>query len=417
MSRITTRFSTRNVLISSLFALAFLVGNTSLMAQHETKHEHSTGAETLKTEVAHLDTTLIEGAENAGEAAIGHHETKDEKFNTSKVIMEHIADGHDWHLWGHTSIHLPVILYTDKGIECFSSGKFNHGHDSYTGKHYTYRIVEGKIKIVTEGAIAHEEDAHAAAHEEHADHHAAAFAIDKDASSHLIDFSITKNVASMMVSMLFLCLIFFSVAASYKKRGIGAPKGLQSWLEPIIIFVRDEIARPNLGDKYAKFMPYLLTVFFFIWMNNVLGLVPFFPGGANVTGNIAVTMVLALATFIITTLNGTKTYWSHIFTPHVPLWLYPLMIPVEIIGMFTKPFALMIRLFANITAGHILVLSLVCLIFIFKSMAVATVSVPFVVFISVIEMLVAFIQAFIFTILSALYIGMALEKPSEDAHH
>jgi F-type H+-transporting ATPase subunit a len=166
-----------------------------------------------------------------------------------------------------------------------------------------------------------------------------------------------------------------------------------------------------------KFMPYLLTVFFFIWMNNVLGLVPFFPGGANVTGNIAVTLVLALCTFVITTLNGTKTYWSHVFTPHVPLWLYPLMIPVEIIGLFTKPFALMIRLFANITAGHILVLSLVCLIFIFKSMSVATVSVPFVVFISVIEMLVAFIQAFIFTILSALYIGMALEKPSEDAHH
>lgn len=414
MSRITTRFSTRNVLISSLFALAFLVGNSSLMAQHDTKHEHSTGAETLKNEVADFDSTLVEEAENAGEAVLGVKETKEEKFNTSEVIMEHIADGHDWHLWGHTSIHLPVILYTDKGMEFFSSGKFNHGHDAYTGKHYTYRIVEGKIKIVTEGTTAHQEDAH----EEHADHHAAAaFAIDKEASSHLIDFSITKNVASMMVSMLFLCLIFFSVASSYKKRGIGAPKGLQSWLEPIIIFVRDEIARPNLGDKYAKFMPYLLTVFFFIWMNNVLGLVPFFPGGANVTGNIAVTLVLALATFIITTVNGTKTYWSHIFTPHVPLWLYPLMVPVEIIGMFTKPFALMIRLFANITAGHILVLSLVCLIFIFKSMAVATVSVPFVVFISVIEMLVAFIQAFIFTILSALYIGMALEKPSEDAHH
>ncbi|MES2559695.1 MAG: F0F1 ATP synthase subunit A [Bacteroidota bacterium] len=384
------------------------------MAQHDAKNEHSTGAEAVKNEVAHLDSTLVEGAEHAGEAAIGHHETKEEKFNTSAVIMEHIADGHDWHLWGHTSIHLPVILYTDKGIECFSSGKFNHGHDAYTGKYYTYRIVENKVKIVTESnAPLHSEHSE----EAHEGHGAATFAINKEATSHLIDFSITKNVASMMVSMLFLCLIFFSVAAAYKKRGIGAPKGLQSWLEPIIIFVRDEIARPNLGEKYAKFMPYLLTVFFFIWMNNVLGLIPFFPGGANVTGNIAVTLVLALATFIITTLNGTKTYWSHVFTPHVPLWLYPLMIPVEIIGLFTKPFALMIRLFANITAGHILVLSLVCLIFIFKSMAVATVSVPFVVFISVIEMLVAFIQAFIFTILSALYIGMALEKPSEDAHH
>ena len=394
MSRITTRFSTRNVLLSSLFALAFLVVNKRAIAQHETKHEHSTGAEHIKAEVEHLDSTIVEEAEHIGEAAIGHHETKEEKFNTSEVIMEHIADGHDWHLWGHTSIHLPVILYTDKGIEMFSSGKFNHGHDAYIGTHHTYKLEHDKVKVlIADGQI------------------------DEAASASVLDFSITKNVASMMVSMVFLCLIFFSVASSYKKRGIGAPKGLQSWLEPIIIFVRDEIARPNLGEKYAKFMPYLLTVFFFIWMNNVLGLVPFFPGGANVTGNIAVTLVLALATFIITILNGTKTYWSHVFTPHVPLWLYPLMIPVEIIGLFTKPFALMIRLFANITAGHILVLSLVCLIFIFKSMAVATVSVPFVVFISVIEMLVAFIQAFIFTILSALYIGMALEKPSEDAHH
>ncbi len=393
MSRITSRFSTRNITISSLFTLLFLVGNFGAIAQHDEKH-HTAAVETLQHEKDVLDSTLVEGTEHVAAEIVGVHGEKEEKFNTSKVIMEHIADGHDWHLWGHTSIHLPVILYTDKGIECFSSGKFNHGHDAYAGNHYTYALVENKVKVVTPDGQVNEE-----------------------ASSHLIDLSITKNVASMMISMLFLFLIFFSVASAYKKRGIAAPKGLQSWLEPIIIFVRDEIARPNLGDKYAKFMPYLLTVFFFIWMNNVLGLVPFFPGGANVTGNIAVTLVLALCTFVITTINGTKTYWSHVFTPHVPLWLYPLMIPVEIIGLFTKPFALMIRLFANITAGHILVLSLVCLIFIFKSMSVATVSVPFVVFISVIEMLVAFIQAFIFTILSALYIGMALEKPSEEAHH
>jgi F-type H+-transporting ATPase subunit a len=394
MSRITTRFSTRNVLISSLFALVFLMGNSAVIAQHGAHTDEPSAVETLKHETHVLDSTLVEGAEHVAAEIVGVHGEAEDKFNTSQVIMEHIADGHDWHLWGHTSIHLPVILYTDKGLEFFSSGKFNHGHDAFAGKHYTYSLVHEKVKIMTADGQ-----------------------INDEASSHLIDFSITKNVASMMLSMLFLCLIFISVANAYKKRGIAAPKGLQSWLEPIIIFVRDEIARPNLGDKYAKFMPYLLTVFFFIWMNNVLGLVPFFPGGANVTGNIAVTLVLALVTFVITTLNGTKTYWSHVFTPHVPLWLYPLMIPVEIIGLFTKPFALMIRLFANITAGHILVLSLVCLIFIFKSMAVATVSVPFVVFISVIEMLVAFIQAFIFTILSALYIGMALEKPSEDAHH
>jgi F-type H+-transporting ATPase subunit a len=417
MNRITTRFSTRNGRFSTLFILVFSLCSFGATAQNHEKHGVATVAQQVERTV---DSSIEAESIEVAEKVIGKDETKEEKFNTSEVIMEHIADAHDWHLWGHTSIHLPVILYTDKGIETFSSARFNHGHDAYTGKYYTYKVVHGKVKIVTKAEVAPEADvAEADAH-----HHEAAaqeghedYKIDEAATSHLLDFSITKNVASMMVSMLFLFLIFFSVAAAYKKRGINAPKGLQSWLEPIIVFVRDEIARPNLGDKYQKFMPYLLTVFFFIWMNNVLGLVPFFPGGANVTGNIAVTMVLALVTFVITTLNGTKTYWAHVFTPHVPLWLYPLMVPVEIIGLFTKPFALMIRLFANITAGHILVLSLVCLIFIFKSMAVATVSVPFVVFISVIEMLVAFIQAFIFTILSALYIGMALEKPSEDAHH
>ncbi len=397
MSRLTTRFSTRNVLISGLFTLALVLGNFGAIAQH---HENHTSNEAVESHQANNETNHHHGALNDEIHKIDSiiHEDAHE-FNTKEVIMEHIADGHDWHLWGHTAIHLPVILYTDKGIECFSSGKFNHGHDSYTGKYYTYAIDKShpekeKIKVLTTDNQ-----------------------IDEAASAKITDFSITKNVASLMLSMLFLLLIFISVANAYKKRGTAAPKGLQSWLEPIILFVRDEIARPNLGEKYAKFMPYLLTVFFFIWMNNVLGLVPFFPGGSNVTGNIAVTMVLALFTFVITTINGTKTYWGHVFTPHVPKWLYPLMIPVEIIGLFTKPFALMIRLFANITAGHILVLSLVCLIFIFKSMAVATVSVPFVIFISVIELLVAFIQAFIFTILSALYIGMALEKPSEDAHH
>jgi F-type H+-transporting ATPase subunit a len=424
MNRITTRFSTRNTLIFALFTLVFLLSKSGAIAQNHEKHGH----ETVTQQVEKAESVAIQEGIIAAETITGKHETKEEKFNTSKIIMEHIADAHDWHLWGHTSIHLPVILYTDKGIEMFSSGNFNHGHDAYKGKLYTYQIIESKVKIV-KAAEAHEAtpavvmdehhnvaeaheatDAHAATAEAHDGHPAPI--IDEAATSHLIDFSITKNVASMMVSMLFLFLIFFSVAAAYKKRGINAPKGLQSWIEPLIVFVRDEIARPNLGEKYQKFMPYLLTVFFFIWMNNMLGLVPFFPGGANVTGNIAVTLVLAVITFIITTINGTKTYWSHVFTPHVPLWLYPLMVPVEIIGLFTKPFALMIRLFANITAGHILVLSLVCLIFIFKSLPVAGVSVPFVVFISVIEMLVAFIQAFIFTILSALYIGMALEKPS-----
>lgn len=389
----------RNILFFTLFTLGMMVQIIPTYAQHDHHEHNSNTSTTVENEITNLDSAIVSEAEAVGEHIVGQHPSAEEKFNTKEVIMEHIADAHDWHLWGHTSIHLPVILYTDKGLDIFSSGKFNHGHDVAVGKHYSYKLDKShpekeKVVIVT------------------ADNQ-----VDETATANLTDFSITKNVVSIMISMLLLCLIFISIANSYKKRGLSAPKGLQSWLEPIILFVRDEIARPNLGDKYAKFMPYLLTVFFFIWINNILGLVPFFPGGANVTGNIAVTLVLATITFILTTINGTKTYWGHVFTPHVPLWLYPLMIPVEIIGLFTKPFALMIRLFANLTAGHILILSLVCLIFIYKSLAVASVSVPFVVFISVIEMLVAFIQAFIFTILSALYIGMALEKPSEEKHH
>lgn len=386
MTRLINRFSVFNtnrfgLILCSVFTLSFFLA----VANNTDSHAETDSLAVVESSVEQHEAT-------------SHDHAAEEKFNTSHVIMEHIADGHDWHLWGHTSIHLPVILYTNKGLEFFSSGKFNHGHDAYQGTHYRYMLDRShpeKEKIVAidgEGQVIE--------------------------NAGIIDFSITKNVASMLISMLFLFLIFMTVANNYKNRGVQSPKGLASWLEPIILFVRDEIARPNLGAQYYRFMPYLLTVFFFIWINNVLGLVPFFPGGANVTGNIAVTLVLALITFVITNINGTKTYWAHVFTPHVPLWLYPLMIPVEIIGLFTKPFALMIRLFANITAGHILVLSLVCLIFIFKSMAVAGVSVPFVVFISVIEMLVAFIQAFIFTILSALYIGMALEKPhGEEAHH
>jgi F-type H+-transporting ATPase subunit a len=387
MNPITTRLSGKNILFSIVFFVSFSLLNNVVNAQNEHKH----ASESVEA--------TIENSDSSKSVAVDKHaDPIEEKFNTQELIMEHIADAHDWHLWGHTSVHLPIIIYTSKGFEFFSSGKFEHGHATHQGTHYNYRIVKNpgeqkeNIKVVdASGNI--------------------------DESISVIDLSITKNIASLLLSVILLLIIFISIANGYKKRGIGAPKGLGAWLEPIVIFVRDDIARPNLGENYARFMPYLLTVFFFIWMNNVLGLVPFFPGGANVTGNIAVTLVLAVITFILTNINGTKTYWGHIFSPHVPKWLWPLMIPVEIIGLFTKPFALMIRLFANITAGHILILSLVCLIFIFKSLAVAGISVPFIVFISVIEMVVAFIQAFIFTILSALYIGMALEKPQHDEHH
>jgi len=234
--------------------------------------------------------------------------------------------------------------------------------------------------------------------------------VDEAASQRVWDFSITKNVASMFFAVLVILIIFISVAGAYKKRAGKAPKGFQSFMEPLILFVRDDIARPNIGHTYARYMPLLLTIFFFIWVNNLLGLIPIFPGSANVTGNIAVTFVLAFIVLIVVNINGNKYYWKHILTPDVPWWLYPIMIPVELVGVISKPFALMIRLFANITAGHIVILSLISLIFVFQSLAIAPVSLAFVLFMNVLELLVAALQAFIFTLLTALFIGMAVEE-------
>jgi F-type H+-transporting ATPase subunit a len=211
-----------------------------------------------------------------------------------------------------------------------------------------------------------------------------------------------------------ILLIFITVGRSYRK-GNGVPSGLASFMEPLVLFVRDDIAIPNIGKKADRFLPYLLTVFFFIWINNLIGLVPFFPGSSNLTGNISFTITLAIITFLITNLNGNKDYWKHIFaTPGVPVWLAPIMIPVELMGIFAKPIALLIRLFANITAGHIIILSLISLIFIFKTVMIAPVSVGFVLFMNVLELLVAALQAYIFTLLSALFIGMAV---AEHEHH
>ena len=225
------------------------------------------------------------------------------------------------------------------------------------------------------------------------------------------DFSITKNVASLLLSVVILILIFTTIAKRYKK-GMGAPKGLQSFMEPIIVFIRDEIAKVNIGkDKYERFMPYLLTLFFFILFNNLLGLT---PGAANLTGNIAVTSCLALLTFLATNLNGKKAYWAHIlWTPGVPLPIRPVILIVEIIGIFTKPISLMVRLFASITAGHIVVLSIMGLGFIIQSVAVGFVGTVFATLIILIEILVALIQAYVFTLFSSMYIGMAVD----DGHH
>jgi F-type H+-transporting ATPase subunit a len=321
----------------------------------------------------------------------------EQKFDASSFILDHIADSHEWHILTKkngesVAIYLPVILYSkEKGLDIFSSKKLSHDHE-YKG----YKLVEegdlkGKIVNVNESGIS-------------------------DEVNRPLDFSITKMVVGMIAAALLGLILFISLGRSYKKTGISHPKGIQSFLEPVVLFVRDDIAIPNIGEeKYEKYMPYLLSVFFFILINNLMGLIPFPPPfGANVTGNIALTFVLALCTFFITQFSGNKAYWKDIFAaPGVPVWLLPVMIPVEVIGIFSKPFALMIRLFANITAGHIIVLSLLCLIFIFDNLAIAPVSIFFVIFMDCLELLVAFLQAYIFTLLSALFIGMAM--PAE--HH
>jgi F-type H+-transporting ATPase subunit a len=318
----------------------------------------------------------------------------DEEYNPGKMIVHHVVDAHEWHIlsWGdtHVSIPLPVILYDNGELVVFMSGKFHHPPEGFKYEVKHEGPNEGKIVNTETGELP-------------------------------LDLSITKNVASMLISMILISILFISIGKSYTRRKGKAPKGIQSLLEPLIIFIRDDVAKASIGEhKYEKYLPYLLTLFFFIFLNNLLGLVPIFPGGANLTGNIAVTGVMALFTFIITTFSGNKNYWMHIFnTPGVPWWLkipVPLMPVVELMGVFTKPFVLMVRLFANITAGHIIVLGFMSLIFIFGGMhagigyGVSIVSVGFAVFMLLLELLVAFIQAYVFTLLSALYFGMATEE-------
>jgi F-type H+-transporting ATPase subunit a len=317
-------------------------------------------------------------------AASAEDSTKDPKERAKEAIMEHIGDSHSWPVLGKTTLALPVILYTDKGLDVFSSKNIEAEGSVYQGANYSYKLENNKIKVVD-----------------------ASGKVDEAASKKVWDFSITRNVISLFLSAIILLLVFLSVSSAYGKRINRAPKGLQSFLEPIIVFIRDDVAIPNVGYKYARFMPLLLTIFFFILINNLLGIVPFFPAGYNLTGNIAVTGTLAVIILFVVNLNGNKYYWKHIFSPN-PWWLFPIMIPVEIVSIFSKPIALMIRLFANMTAGHIVALSLISLIFIFGTLWIAPVSVAFVVFMDCIEVLIAFLQAYIFTLLSALFIGMAI---------
>lgn len=332
------------------------------------------------------------------------------EFSPAEMIFHHIVDAHEWHILDHGDFHLsiplPVILWHEGRLHFFMSGKFKHGYALHKGfgiahRGYATYIVKADIEKYENDRV-----------------------IVQDASSPVpLDFSITKTVFAVFISILIMIWVFISVADAYGRRPNKSPKGFQSLIEPVILFVRDEIAKPSLGDKkYLRYMPFLLTTFFFIFLNNLLGLVPIFPGGANVTGNLSITMVLSAFTLLTITIAANRHFWQHIFnTPGVPWMLklpVPLMPVIELMGLFIKPLVLMIRLFANMLAGHIILLSFISLIFIFGVMEpgfgylVSPVSVGFTVFIIFIKILVSFIQAFVFTLLSAIYIGMAVE----DAH-
>lgn len=345
-----------------------------------------------------------------------HSEEKEGGFDAGKMIMHHIADAHEIHIIGDFAIYLPVILYTDQGIEVFSSSHFYHN--------------ERHITTADESGVEHND--HYYAHEGYVMYHEHIYQADENGSlsidpvtgevtnASVFDLSITKSVAGIFLTVLLLLLIFLSVAKSYGKREGKAPKGLQSFMEPLILFIRDEVAIPSMGARSAdKFLPFLLTIFFFIWIANMLGLIPFI-GGFNVTGTLSVTLVLAAIVFIITTINGNKHYWGHIFwPPGVPLPIKFILVPIEIASIFIKPLVLMIRLTANITAGHIIILAFVSLVLIFGQTSAAAGygvgvgSVLFMVFMFFIELLVAFLQAYVFTLLAALYFGDA----TQEAHH
>lgn len=349
---------------------------------------------------------------------------KEEKFDVTSLIMGHIKDSHVWHILDYTkeengeevevpvAVPLPVIVFANGHLDFFMSGAFHHGHEAVTKGDNTYILANDKIYLANEkGGLTFKNGEETTAMEFHEGlEYLEANAAAEIANETPWDFSITKNVASMMLVSIILLIVFISFAKAYKKNP-GRPKGMQAVLEPVFLYVRDDIIYPNLGSKTDKFLPYLATVFFFILFNNILGLIPFFPGNANVTGNIAVTMVLAIFTFLMINLNGNKDYWHHTFwMPGVPVFVKPILAVVELMGIIVKPVALMIRLFANISAGHIIILSLVSLIFIFQTIAVAPVSVIFVLFMDCLEMLVAFLQAYIFTMLSAVFISLAVAE-------
>ena len=389
-------FDVEMKLIINILLLLSLSTSVPVWAQTETAMAQTEPIET-QTEVAAVEATEV--VSEATEVS----EEPSEELDVKSVVLDHIADSYEWHICTigerHITVPLPVIVRSEAGKwYCFSSNRLHHGH-SYEG-----------FRIADEGAYAGKVVEQMADGEQ----------------VRPIDLSITKTVAGLLVNCAVLLLIVLGVARRYRndKPDTKAKGGLAGVLEMVIESVMEGIIIPCVGPNYRKFAPYLLSAFFFIFINNLMGLIPIFPAGANVTGNISVTFVLAMATFFAVNLFGTRDYWKEIFWPEVPTWLkvpIPIMPAIEFIGLFTKPFSLMIRLFANILAGHAIILILTCIVFATAKLgaavngAMSAVSVILSIFMNCLELLVAFLQAFVFTMLSAVFIGAA--QHSEEHEH
>ncbi len=406
--------------------LIFVLFNSSVLIAQNDEHGHDVTKEEAQKE--HFEQS--------------HEKKAEEEYELKNTIFHHIGNHNVYSILG-TNIPLPAILYSPgKGWDVFLTSKFDIGHHGNG-----HKVVDGYV--LSEGSIYQIADKSFPDGEFHIDKierktekvdgkKKEVQYVTVDGKEYKLnprstwdggmlgggitsfyDFSITKNVVFMLLSALFLMWVFIKIANDYKNRKESAPKGLQSFFEPIVLFVRDEVARPFIGDKYNKYLPYLLSIFFFILVLNLFGQIPFL-GSTNVTGNMSVTLALALVAFFVVNLSGKKTYWKHIFwMPGVPWWVKAtILTPIEFLGLFIKPFTLMLRLFANISAGHMVVLVFISLIFIFGnagesvsgSATGAVLAVPLTIFMMALELLVAFIQAFVFTMLVASYIGAAVEE-------
>jgi len=397
------------------------------------------------------DTTPIataihaEGAHDGAAHDSAAHESK--PFDPAPLVMGHIGDAHEFHIWGHISLPLPCIVYDKaEGLSFFLSSDFHHGEHAVHGFATYHGVLHKIIDFPTKESVAldpqpgdhgdHASFVHVVTDDKGNDHKSIIYqgktynlepASKIFAGTSWVDFSMTKNVFTMLLASLLLLLAFFGMKRYYAANPGKAPRGITNLLEPLFEFMRDEVVKPSIGPNWERYMGLLMTFFFFILTCNLLGLIPFFPGSGNVMGNISVTIVLAVITFLVVNLSGNKHYWAHIFwMPNVPTPIKILFIPIELAGLIIKPFTLLIRLFANITAGHTIILTLVCLIFIFGNAGAsvtgasvgAVMAFVFVSFMNLLELLVAFLQAFIFTLLSALYIGSAVEEHHHDeAHH